>query len=341
VITSMEISSLRGIQSGLLDGLRPLTVLTGRNGCGKSTVLDALLIGAAPDVGEAIGRAVSRHPVTFAGARWLFPMKGASDRASTSVTRDGVEVRRTFVRSEDSLPPGDLQRFTALRGPLSWVEVIGQPASPDHAVGAVLAFDNAYVALKARPLEPWKPAFIRLIDAGIPMPLSRSYSNAVRAGRKAELKKLAMAVLPDLEDLELLEDGPGVSSLYVLTATGAVPSALSGDGVHAFLQVATELAVAPDGAVLLEEPEAFQHPLALAATADAIVLSVKRGLQVVLTTHSLELIDALLRSAARWDLPVDDVAVFRLALREGQLRSTRRAGAELVSVRDELALELR
>lgn len=63
-IVSVEIRAFRGIMKGCLEELGQLTILTGTNGCGKSTVLDAILCGASPRVGDAVGRAVKRHPLT-------------------------------------------------------------------------------------------------------------------------------------------------------------------------------------------------------------------------------------------------------------------------------------
>jgi predicted ATPase len=48
VITAIEIEGLRGIRQGALQGLAPLTVLTGPISSGKSTVLEALSVVAAP-----------------------------------------------------------------------------------------------------------------------------------------------------------------------------------------------------------------------------------------------------------------------------------------------------
>ena len=43
MIRSVEIKNFRGIQDGKLEDLTPLVILVGPNGCGKSTILDALL----------------------------------------------------------------------------------------------------------------------------------------------------------------------------------------------------------------------------------------------------------------------------------------------------------
>jgi len=57
-----------------------------------------------------------------------------------------------------------------------------------------------------------------------------------------------------------------------------------------------------------------------------------------LTTHSLELIDALL-AEARDEL--DQMALFNLALEKGELRSGRRAGEEIELARETLENDLR
>ncbi len=49
MINSIEIKNFRGINDGKLEKLTPLTILVGANGCGKSTVLQSLLLGASSD----------------------------------------------------------------------------------------------------------------------------------------------------------------------------------------------------------------------------------------------------------------------------------------------------
>ena len=72
MISSIEISRFRGIREGRLDDLTPLVVLVGPNGCGKSTVLDAMLIGASPKPQAAIKLVTERHTGVPNGTRWFF-----------------------------------------------------------------------------------------------------------------------------------------------------------------------------------------------------------------------------------------------------------------------------
>src|SRR5215813_2248125 len=107
MIRSIEIKNLRGIQDGKLEDLTTLTILVGPNGCGKSTILDALLIGASPTPGSAIVHVASKR--TSREARWLFWRAGQDGNAVIRITPyEHVirECRLTYVptESEDETP---------------------------------------------------------------------------------------------------------------------------------------------------------------------------------------------------------------------------------------------
>lgn len=89
----------------------------------------------------------------------------------------------------------------------------------------------------------------------------------------------------------------------------------------------------------MEEPEVYQHPKAIWQSAKVILLNMRRGVQTVLTTHSLELIDALLAEASADDL--EKMSVFNLMLEDGKLSSGRRAGKEIAFARQTLENDLR
>jgi AAA15 family ATPase/GTPase len=105
------------------------------------------------------------------------------------------------------------------------------------------------------------------------------------------------------------------------------------------VQLALETAVAPEGLVLVEEPEVYQHPRAIWANARGLLANVRRGVQIVLTTHSLELIDALLAEATPEDL--EKMALFNLRLDDGALMAARRDGDDITFARRELENDLR
>lgn len=64
MLQSIDIANFRGISSGNLTDLRPLTIITGPNNSGKSAVLDALAVAAAPHPQMALAQAAHRLATT-------------------------------------------------------------------------------------------------------------------------------------------------------------------------------------------------------------------------------------------------------------------------------------
>jgi hypothetical protein len=75
-------------------------------------------------------------------------------------------------------------------------------------------------------------------------------------------------------------------------------------------------------------------------SARVIVAAVKRGIQVVLATHSLEFIDNLIEFAEGEQL-LEALSVQRLLLANGQLDTKQFPGDQVRRIRSELELELR
>lgn len=117
-----------------------------------------------------------------------------------------------------------------------------------------------------------------------------------------------------------------------------MPANLAGDGVPAMLTLAFRLAEARSGSLfLIEEPETCLHPAAIQQVAAALAVAARRGAQVVLTTHSLELIDALV---AVPDLG-DQLSLQVLRLRQGTLKVVRWTGEEIRLARTTIEQDLR
>ena len=89
----------------------------------------------------------------------------------------------------------------------------------------------------------------------------------------------------------------------------------------------------------MEEPEAHMHPGAIRQCARVILAAVRRNIQVVLTTHSLELIDALLSECSDADL--QQMCAYHLNLEAGILKAFRSQGEQIVFARTTIQEDLR
>lgn len=345
MITSLEIAGMRGILEGRIDGMGPLVVFVGPNGCGKSTLLDALLIGAGNMPADGIGRCVKRRAYSWNGARWLFSRQNEDRTATISVTRSaqGAEERRTTTLRWTDVPPDDLRRELSERSarePFS--AIAAQVDLPGARVETCTAFaaDNGYRRswTSGPRIAGWET---RLIDSpqGTNQSLDEVYSSAVERGRKDEAVAALRAVLgDDIRDITLLTDN-GVPVVHVVQPDGSTPVFAMGEGLVSLVRIALELGARPGGLVLLEEPEAHQHPRIAWETARVAWASVQRGVQILLTTHSLDFIDGLLAHAPPGRL--DDLTLYRLKLTGGELVHDRIQGTDVASMRTEFEDDLR
>jgi predicted ATPase len=204
----------------------------------------------------------------------------------------------------------------------------------------VLAADNAYRASDGDAYEARAPTEAWLVDARLGTPLAELYSRIAERGRRQSVRDLVASVVEGVDVIEILTERND-PRLHLTFADHSVPVALAGDGVQALVRLSLELAARPEGSgtVLLEEPEAHQHPAAIHASAQAIVEAVRRGLQVILTTHDLDLIDALVGALKPDELGM--LSVFRLVLEQGALRSSRLDGQRVRFARREIEDDLR
>lgn len=352
MITAIEVQDLRGVRSGALSALAPLTVLVGRNGAGKSAVLEALAIGASDQPAELLGQAVQARG-GWCGAGYVVRV-GANSATVRVTLRAGIErtTRLTYAPHDAALDPAEVPPSAAGTARLSSITIMtevaaaanaeqGSPAARWHGSARVLfADDNAFGATP-QPLTPGER--LRLVHPAATRghPLWRPLRDAVLSGRdQAAVELLRPVVGADLRDLYFMPEGDDarVGNVHLRYPWGSVPVDVAGDGVRALVRIALELAARPDEVVLIEEPEVHLHPGAIWAAARAALEAQRRGVQVIMSTHSLELIDALVDQAGE---ALDAVAVTRLALQAGELRSHTIPGPELRLLRGTLAEELR
>jgi energy-coupling factor transporter ATP-binding protein EcfA2 len=333
VIRSVEIKGLRGILDGKLTDLTPLVVLVGPNGSGKSSILDALMIGANPRPPEAIGQTVARREGLNAAARWLLWKGSSQGPAEITVTTSSAVVRRCVISVRSSS-----EDHTRIEGTVTDLEdsrqihagdiiTIFKPKPPHQASGFF------------RPL-PDVPE-VRFVDPHASLfrtPLHQLYTRIVEHGLHKEAIAVIAALVPGVQDIQILAEGD-VPVVYLIFGGYAVPAALAGDGIRLLLHLSFELATQPGGLVLMEEPEVHMHPGAIRQCARAILAAMRRKVQIVLSTHSLELIDALLAESSAVDL--EQFSLCRLQLQQGSLKASRLPGPEVAFARTEIEDDLR
>lgn len=353
MIRSIEIKNLRGIQEGRLDDLTPLVVLVGPNGSGKSTVLDALLIGASPRPSDAIYQITTERAKVEQESRWLL-WRGergvhAEVRINTDQPNEHRVIRLSSVPVTDSSSGGGFGGGGTSRSTSDRIRYDIQiklsvnpdnPSDPGIPIGSIADSSSSGPGGELHLLLGVPD--IRLVELGRkekPNLLVDLFTRALDHGRREEARGILGDVIPGATNVEI-GTHDGVPRLQVVYPDHSVPIALAGDGIQSLARLCLELASCPDGVVLLEEPEVHQHPGAIRQSARAIWAAVRRDIQVILSTHSLELIDALL-SEAKEDAELEKLSVYRTLLQDGCLKQSRVPGPDVAFLRGEIGDDLR
>jgi hypothetical protein len=195
--------------------------------------------------------------------------------------------------------------------------------------------------------EPWPPGLMpgvsetRLVDLpGLAAePLHTLYTSAIEQGRGPDVFASLCEVVQGLVRVEILTEGDA-PVVHTVFEDHSVPVALAGDGVQALMRLVLKLVAKPGALLLIEEPECHQHPRAIGQTCRAIWAALRQDVQVVLTTHSLDLIDNLL-AEAKTDEDLDKLAIFNVHLENGVLSAAKSGGREAAFARTEIANDLR
>ena len=328
MITSIEITNLRGIQQGKLDDLTPLTIFVGPNSSGKSTILDALLIGASPNPAKAIGQVVTRRRGVIDSPRWLFS-KGNIQLHPIIIIHEGDETGvhsgRYELRSQPGSDPGSGQVFCKVeKGTTSFQ--------------ALVTFHNGRAnSYTEQPDNDGKD--VRLIESINTESLEDLYTHIVEQGLRNEITTFIKSMIPDIDHFEILTS-KGQPVLYIVFEDRSTPVKMSGDGVQSLIALSMELLTQSNGIALIEEPEVHQHPMAMGQSAEAIWGVIRRGTQVFISTHSIEMVDLLLAEVQN-GAELAQMSVYRTSLREGCLRTVRVAGEDIAFQRVQIGDDLR
>ncbi len=326
LIKRIDIQKFRAIATGSLMDLTPLVVLVGPNGCGKSSVLDALLVGAAEHIQPAVMTVVERQDKVIAG----YPRQGGADFDYPN------------------------RRWLIHRG-TNDAAIIDIYAEPEASRRVRMVIDNSrnfQVSQEKVPLSRSEPPLatkltssVRLIDSSHPdinASLEELYSRAVKGGLGREAKDRLLEVLAPAEDIQILSEmeRPVLHIVFPGNPGFAHPAALLGEGLKLYLRQSLELTDRPNSLILIEEPETHLNPGIMRYSAKAIWAAVRRTTQVILATHSLEFMDILLEESNANELR-DMLSLFRLELREGVLSTCRLSGDQVQAARETLAEDLR
>jgi energy-coupling factor transporter ATP-binding protein EcfA2 len=321
--TDFAIRNFRGIRELSIEGLERLTLVSGRNDSGKTTLLEALFFhgGGDPQVTFALDqlRGIITGGLEMSGsgeAPWdnLFPDydPGTEVLLTGRLRVAGEELTRT-VRIRSVRPSGSVAEIGAIKTPVGVVEAGESVAGMAPGLQVEVTEDpgaTRTVTLTVGPgtmtIHATAPAALRFRTLFQPARTGAGPQDLERFGQ-LEARGEAAGVL----EMMRLAD-PRIQSLATLVVGGApvmhagigsrrlIGLPLFGQGVTRLFALATNIAAAAGGVLLVDELENGLHYSALEAIWRAIKDGARRyDVQVVATTHSLDCIRAAHQAYAR------------------------------------------
>jgi hypothetical protein len=355
----LSITAFRGLRQLTLEKLGRVNLLVGLNDSGKTSVLEAIALMSRPlDPVWWLRLAHQREPSALPlgrlsrveRIRWLFPPGERPDSESVPVAINAAgggpiaemtarfkkvvamrqvmlisEVREANRVLEQEISGAEIQIEFDAAGQSHTRTLTLWPDEPVRGPDEASKGPSCEVVL---PYHHWMPT--------IPL---RGYSQARLEGTSEDLTRLLSLIDPEIRGLEILqpEEEP---VLYVTHAThGPVPLSVYGDGIRRALLLAESVVKAKGGLLLVDEIETGIHVSALSGVYSWLVRACRElDVQLFVTTHSLEAIDALLAADTT---PEEDIVAFKLGRHEGQSVVKRYGEEQLKWMRFERGLEVR
>lgn len=367
-LSSLKVKTFRGIKDLEVKDLGDINILVGANNCGKTSLLEAIMLLSRPDdfthvVSIARLREVNRNfpnlsASFFDSFLYLFNKLNDELLISVSASINNMDVicnikgriEKVLIDLNEEIKNNPLINRRAREGSISDGEEI------DSFVGEIqinnigqLSFETNYIPISFHKYERIirmnkKPSFLNMTFVStIDHIVKNTFRHVINNGK---LKNKVVEVLKlfdsDITDLRLIQDDDGrVSQVIANSLLNYMPLSTYGDGIKKVIALANGIAEAQNGVLLVDEIETSIHASALDKVFLWLIKACKEfNVQLFLTTHSLETVDALLDSASSFK-DEDLIRVITLVKKDHQTVARVLPGKKAQQVREDYDMELR
>lgn len=353
-LPSLSIEGFRGIKDLSISRLGRVTLLAGRNGVGKTTVLDAVRIHASRARLSALtdllvsreeiaaGKDADGADTSLFDGKALFHGRDTSGAARISIgSLSGTEQLRIGIVSLNDEPDSMMKAFLAksMGGGARVMKVAfgdsvellppGPPAFPREVTQLLAESGNELPPeLACESLGPGLPGSSDLSRLWDRVTLTDDEDRVIRA--------VNLAIEEEAARVAVVGEGAGSGQLpngrrVVVRLKGhsqPVPLRSLGDGAVRLLGVAVALANSRDGFLLIDEVEnGIHHALQRDFWRMVLQTAQENNVQVLATTHGWDCVRGFAQAAA--DIEAVEGVLVRLERRDGHLRAVEYTEAEL------------
>ena len=365
MIDSLTIQDFRGIHALSIPALNRINLIVGDNNCGKTSVLEAILLLRNPsDLSNLYRVAKLRDAAVFSSGitlyenfTYMFPQKEDHLSINVSAKCDGIpvecsvsgekkqilldasEMRRYFASryNKSSISHNDEMETEAFSGTIFYTQ--------ENDFGEIPVELNAYSKASGTPVTRKKAINISYVS-----PFDHLRGNIVnRIIKEGSYKEICIAALqlfdPDITDILLLKSSEGNRPIEYLkhSQLGLMPISTYGDGIKKVLVLANAIANSAGGVLLIDEVETAIHKKYYDDIFNFLVKASRAfNVQMFITTHSIEAIDGLL-STQNYEVQTetDEISVVTIKKAEQKSYSRVLSGRSVAEDREAFGFEVR
>jgi predicted ATP-dependent endonuclease of OLD family len=307
MISKLTLKNFRCFTDFTLDGIRPITLIAGRNGVGKSTILEGLFLFHDRYSNEIFMKLNNFRGVTQVH---LSPLMVWEHLFRNMDANNAIEI--SIADSDDGEQRVTLEKdpfyslFSARPALQSQTNVIGTPIDDGYSlklsytnptITDVIHFSitsNGVVQTADRPPMPSK--YIHYFSSRMvifPQFIAEWFSQLKLEKKDSECIKFLQSLDPRIHNLEIITKG-GVSMVFADLGTRLMLGVNTlGDGFNKVLSIVLLMLTRPGSVILIDEIENGIHHSFLPKLWETIgKFAAATGSQVIATTHSYECIRA-------------------------------------------------
>ena len=309
MIEQVVFENFRGFKRLVLTDLKPITLISGKNNAGKSSILEGLFLffdHIVPESFSKINRFRGFISHVDSASLWetAFYQMNVHNPLQIFLTYEGVSASLKYVRDDTFIPSADMNVSQELQG-----QILSSAASSytlkfkyqkadyieeGHFIvgpmGVVRNMDTS-VSPNTDQIMP----FTQFINAAIINNNSDSFiaewlGKLELEGRKQHIIKILKLIEPSIDDITTIVVN-AKAQLFVKMNQQLLPLRLAGDGLNKLLFIVLSIAVNPHSIVLIDEIETGFHYSMLPGLWEIIAQTAfENHCQIIATTHSYECI---------------------------------------------------
>lgn len=362
-IKDLMIQSFRGIRNLNVKNFNHVNIIVGDNNCGKTSVLEAMLLLRNPGSMVNIVRMsrlreanIYRATTSYEDFMNLFSKDVKEIKIDVSAQMDGGWFAGCNLEGEEKQVFLDGYEIQGLSRAGSW-------KNPPTVTEEVTAFEGWLQSQYAGVIDS-KELFVHkytrftgmevgrgdLVKMNYLAPFDHVSKNVLsKILWNEDYKRLCVHILqifdPGIEDILILKNEVTGRSVEYISHRhrGKMPVSTYGDGIKKVLSLANAIAQSADGILLIDEVETAIHSKYYYDIFSFLVLACKQfNVQLFVTTHSIEAVDGLLETQNydRQDSR-DDITVITLKKDIEKTYCRTLSGRRVAENRDSFGFEVR